>query len=272
LWLKHLAQLDSQRITTPCCQMCQVQQASVYQDAVDFDRGWYEKTTFVQAKAGGTNKWGVKNPVGHALSFDYEPATFGAGFIRNSNTQTKVCGATMSDGGASWPVADARELPIVFNMLSKNYRDHADYLEKTLEVAFDQTMCVAEQLKITQNAVDVLQNGVEANGLQILQQKFQTLGTEVARLQSEVQKKDVLLKESERQLKLQKAGLSELQALIAESKSKHETTKDHAVVLAPAMNAVEKRIEDLELAQTRLGKTVQQQIEIEKAKKCCIIQ
>merc|ERR1712032_1461401 len=93
---------------------------------------------------------------------------WGAGCISESRTQQRVCGATMSDGGANWPVPDARELPQVINMVAKNHRDHCDYIDNTLDVVFGETSKIASALKATDEKLDSVSKGADSDGFKSL--------------------------------------------------------------------------------------------------------
>lgn len=251
-----------------------VAKAKIYQapPLTDFHQGAYGDTFFVTAKPGGTNKWGVKNPVGHDLRFDYQPADLGAGFIKNSQTNARVCGATMSNGGANWPVPDARELPQVFNMAAKNQRDFSAYLEKTLGVAYDETAKIAVGLKATTEQVDTLAKGVESDGFAALKQRSERLGAALSGLEEKKQKSDQDLDGLNKTLCAQRQALGELQEQLDAEKARHQQAKDDGLVLQSDLKNVQAKFDALQEEVKQL-KSGQQKHDEELKKKCeCTVQ
>lgn len=103
----------------------------------------HPKKVATTAPAGNCNIWGVQKP-GKMLSFAYESASIGAGFI--SCEGQRVCGATMSsDGLGRWAVPSAKDIPDVLNMLATNLQNALEYHDQTAERIYEKIAASLEK-------------------------------------------------------------------------------------------------------------------------------
>jgi len=222
---------------------------------------------FVISAPGGTNKWGVKNPVGHALEFEYAPpAGMGVGHIKEAQTGMKVCGETQH------AAACAHQLPQMFNMAAKNQREYSSYLERTMDVAYDQTAKLATDLQDVRQQVDLFSKGADGDGFQQVKQRSDRLGVELSALEGTKQVMSTSLQELGQNVGTLQGTVSELKQSLDKEKSLLQQAMIEGFVQKSDLaemrwenNALHQRVSELEKGQ--------QKHEEELKKKCeCALQ
>mmetsp|Transcript_4909 Transcript_4909/g.11626 ORF Transcript_4909/g.11626 Transcript_4909/m.11626 type:complete len:465 (+) Transcript_4909:114-1508(+) len=108
--------------------------------------GVYGGSQFVQnAPSGAKNSFGVMHP-GSPLSFQYESAMVGAGYI--SCQGRRVCGATMTtDGFGRWSVPSAKDMADVLNMMTASNQSYHQYFDMSLEKVFEMICALQKEVR-----------------------------------------------------------------------------------------------------------------------------
>jgi len=227
---------------------------------------------FVISPPGGTNKWGVKNPVGHALEFEYAPpAGMGIGHIKEAQTGMKVC--SIRTGKES---ACAHQIPQMFNMAAKNQREYSSYLERTMDVAFDQTAKLATDLQDVRQQVDLVSKGADGDGFQQVKQRSDRLGVELSALEGTKQVMSTSLQELGQNVGTLQGTISELKQSLDKEKSLLQEAKGKGFVqksdLAEMQSKYDADLAEMQTWRNQLEKG-QQKHEEELKKKCeCALQ
>lgn len=108
--------------------------------------GVYGGSQFVQnAPNGAKNSFGVMHP-GSPLSFQYETAMVGAGYI--SCQGRRVCGATMTnDGFGRWSVPSAKDMADVLNMMTASNQSYHQYFDMSLDKVFEMICALQKEVR-----------------------------------------------------------------------------------------------------------------------------
>jgi len=214
---------------------------------------------FVISPPGGTNKWGVKNPVGHALEFEYHSATFGVGHIKEALTGMKVCGETAKGSACT------HQIPQMFNMAAKNQREYSSYLERTMDVAYDQTAKLATDLQDVRQQVDLVSKGADGHGFQQVKQRSDRLGVELSALEGTKQVMSTSLQELGQNVGTLQGTISELKQSLDKEKSLLQQAMGEGFVQKSDLAEMQSKYDELEKRQ--------QKHEEELKKKCeCALQ